>query len=42
MPEPTTTRIQEWQRISLKLIVEGLYEKKLYNIFNMFTEIVNE
>jgi hypothetical protein len=27
MPEPTTTRLQEWQRISLKLIVEGLYEK---------------
>lgn len=27
MPEPTTTRTQEWQRISLKLIVEGLYEK---------------
>lgn len=27
MPEPTTTRTQEWQRISSKLIVEGLYEK---------------
>jgi hypothetical protein len=27
MPEPTTTRLQEWRRISLKLIVEGLYEK---------------
>jgi hypothetical protein len=27
MPEPTITRTQEWQRISLKLIVEGSYEK---------------
>jgi len=27
MPEPTTTRLQEWQRISLKLVVKGLYEK---------------
>jgi hypothetical protein len=27
MPEPTTTITQEWQRISLKILREGSYEK---------------
>jgi hypothetical protein len=27
MPEPTTTRLQEWNRISLKIVCECSYEK---------------
>jgi hypothetical protein len=27
MPEPTTTRLQEWERITLKIVREGFYEK---------------